>query len=155
MKKYIRVFSFIYSFIFVLAVPSIALADEGSEYVIPPDAIVITAPEAPIGSTLVLDLDTYEYTVLAPSSARLSVSRGCVNPDAACWAGSGNPGDMQFAGTGALNGNWPNRNTFSAGNKSADIGFIRNGQHIYVENILPWRDHKLTGTVDGFYVYRY
>ena len=68
--------------------------------------------------------------VLPPSEAEdysVTVSRGCTDSNAGCWAGGASLGDMQFAGTGTATGSWPYRNSYTTGNKSGQITFAING----------------------------
>ncbi|MDU6505415.1 MAG: hypothetical protein E6532_09730, partial [Bifidobacterium longum] len=59
----------------------------------------------------------------------VTVSRGCADSNAGCWAGGNALGDMQFAGSGTATGSWPYRNSYTTGNKSGQITFALT---------LPW-----------------
>lgn len=60
------------------------------------------------GTTILFDSSNGELVdVLPPSEAEdysVTVSRGCADSNAGCWAGGNALGDMQFAGTFAING---------------------------------------------------
>lgn len=158
MKAFIKkITAFTATFIGVLAFGAVpAMAEENSGGHIPEaDATVIVAPDVPPGSTLYLDVEKNEITrVELPSNSRIVVSRGCTESGAACWAG-GNPGDLQFSGLGAINGNWPNRYGFYSGTLHADVGYYALGSNRYVSNISPYTRMEATMTMTGIYVYRY
>lgn len=83
------------------------------------------------GTTILFDSSNGELVdVLPPSEAEdysVTVSRGCADSNAGCWAGGNALGDMQFAGTGTATGSWPYRNSYTTGNKSGQITFAING----------------------------
>lgn len=83
------------------------------------------------GTTILFDSSNGELVdVLPPSEAEdysVTVSRGCADSNAGCWAGGNAFGDMQFAGTGTATGSWPYRNSYTTGNKSGQITFAING----------------------------
>lgn len=85
------------------------------------------------GTTILFDSSNGELVdVLPPSEAEdysVTVSRGCADSNAGCWAGGNALGDMQFAGTGTATGSWPYRNSYTTGNKSGQITFALT---------LPW-----------------
>ena len=60
------------------------------------------------GTTILFDSSNGELVdVLPPSEAEdysVTVSRGCADSNAGCWAGGNALGDMQFAGTGTATG---------------------------------------------------
>lgn len=158
MKAFIKkITAFMATFIGVLAFGAVpAMAEENSGGHIPEaDATVIVAPDVPPGSTLYLDVEKNEIThVELSNGSRIAVSRGCNETVSACWAG-GSPGDLLFSGSGAVNGNWPNRYDFYAGNLHADIGYYAFGGNRYVSNISPFSYLQADLTVTGIYVYRY
>ncbi len=63
------------------------------------------------GTTILFDSSNGELVdVLPPSEAEdysVTVSRGCADSNAGCWAGGNALGDMQFAGTGTATGLLP------------------------------------------------
>ncbi|MFR7431619.1 MAG: memba [Bifidobacterium bifidum] len=137
-------------------VPSVALANGTDSVPYEANATVVVAPNAPEGSELIFDLETKTFTdIVLPNGRTLKPSRGCTNNTSACWAGGGALGDMEFTGTGAVNGNWPSRSSFYSNNKSADIGFTWKGERVYVSQIAANRKFTPNGSVDGFYVTRY
>lgn len=137
-------------------VPSVALANGTDSVPYEANATVVVAPNAPEGSELIFDLETKTFTdIVLPNGRTLKSSRGCTNNTSACWAGGGALGDMEFTGTGAVNGNWPSRSSFYSNNKSADIGFTWKGERVYVSQIAANRKFTPNGSVDGFYVTRY
>lgn len=158
MKTFIKkIVAFVATFIGVMAFGAVpAMAAESTGGLIPEaDATVIVAPDVPPGSTLYLDVEKNEITqVELPNGNRIAVSRGCTETVAACWAG-GTPGDFQFSGSGAVNGNWPNRYDFYAGNLHADVGYYALGSNRYVSNISPYSYLHASMTLTGIYVYRY
>lgn len=87
--------------------------------------------------------------VLPPSEAEdysVTVSRGCTDSNAGCWAGGSTLGDMQFAGTGTATGSWPYRNSYTTGNKSGQITFAINGVTYTPVAAGPW---MRIATADG------
>ena len=87
--------------------------------------------------------------VLPPSEAEdysVTVSRGCADSNAGCWAGGNALGDMQFAGTGTATGSWPYRNSYTTGNKSGQITFAINGVTYTPVAAGPW---MRIATADG------
>ncbi len=87
-------------------VTSVALANGTDSVPYEANATVVVAPNAPEGSELIFDLETKTFTdIVLPNGRTLKPSRGCTNNTSACWAGGGALGDMEFTGTGAVNGN--------------------------------------------------
>ena len=126
-------------------VPSVALANGTDSVPYEANATVVVAPNAPEGSELIFDLETKTFTdIVLPNGRTLKPSRGCTNNTSACWAGGGALGDMEFTGTGAVNGNWPSRSSFYSNNKSADIGFTWKGERVYVSQMLQTANSRQT-----------
>ena len=102
------------------------------------------------GTTILFDSSNGELVdVLPPSEAEdysVTVSRGCADSNAGCWAGGNALGDMQFAGTGTATGSWPYRNSYTTGNKSGQITFAINGVTYTPVAAGPW---MRIATADG------
>lgn len=102
------------------------------------------------GTTILFDSSNGELVdVLPPSEAEdysVTVSRGCADSNAGCWAGGNALGDMQFAGTGTATGPWPYRNSYTTGNKSGQITFAINGVTYTPVAAGPW---MRIATADG------
>ncbi|MFC0265943.1 hypothetical protein [Alloscardovia macacae] len=110
------------------------------------------------GDTISIDPETLEVTsYYTDFSARTSASRGCTDSNAACWTSGTALGDMQFSGTGLLKGNWPNRDSFSTGDKWANITFMYHGKLKSVNAMPPHsRAVNIFGEgSDGKSVHRY
>lgn len=113
------------------------------------------------GTTILFDSSNGELVdVLPPSEAEdysVTVSRGCADSNAGCWAGGNALGDMQFAGTGTATGSWPYRNSYTTGNKSGQITFAINGVTYTPVAAGPWmRIAAADGSgVDGVSVTRW
>lgn len=101
-------------------------------------------------TTILFDSSNGELVdVLPPSEAEdysVTVSRGCTDSNAGCWAGGSALGDMQFAGTGTATGSWPYRNSYTTGNKSGQITFAINGVTYTPVAAGPW---MRIATADG------
>lgn len=102
------------------------------------------------GTTILFDSSNGELVdVLPPSEAEdysVTVSRGCTDSNAGCWAGGNALGDMQFAGTGTATASWPYRNSYTTGNKSGQITFAINGVTYTPVAAGPW---MRIATADG------
>jgi hypothetical protein len=101
---------------------------------------------APVAGRVASDLSIVDTTTVHFREGSVTVSRGCADSNAGCWAGGNALGDMQFAGTGTATGSWPYRNSYTTGNKSGQITFAINGVTYSPVAAGPW---MRIATADG------
>lgn len=94
------------------------------------------------GSTIFMNPKTAEIVDVTPPSAAvalsITVSRGCTDRNAGCWTGGTALGDLQFAGTGAVSGNWPYRNQYQTGNHNGFVVYSYKGATHSSPRMGPW-----------------